>query len=38
MQTGTIVMLVVVLGIFGVTWALLVHTVNLEQRKEREDK
>ena len=27
MATGTILMLSVVLGIFGVTWALLMHTI-----------
>lgn len=34
MATGTVVMLVIVLGIFGVTFSLLVHTVNRDQKKE----
>jgi len=32
MATGTMVMLVIVLGIFGTTFGLLVHTVNREQK------
>lgn len=38
MATGTIVMLFIVLGIFGTTFSLLVHTVNRDRRQNAEQK